>query len=579
MKKMLFSGIILIAIFLRFWQLGAVPVSPDWDEAALGYNAYSILKTGRDEYGTFLPRTLRSFDDYKPPLYAYLAVPAVAVFGLNTWAVRLPAAMMGILAVIGTYYLVLELFLQAPNVKHQASNKSQAPSTKRLKYWNFGFVWDLGFGIWDLPTKLALLSSALLAVSPWHLQFSRIAFEANIGVTLNIWGLVAFFRGLVSLPWMAASAFLFGLSLYAYHSERVFVPLLLLVLSVLWRKELFADKRRVMIGIVIGLLTISPLIPVILDKSSVTRLKGTSTLSDQTGLLMRSVSKLEDDRAAGDRIGAIFDNRRIVYAKTLLDGYMSHFSLRWLFLTGDNDRHHAPDNGLLYLWELPFLLWGIFAVWRAGGRVGVALLSWVFLAPLAASPTSETPHAIRTLVSLPLLQIFTAIGIMRCWSYVLRYTAGARGYVRYVIIGVSLLAAGIAGFNIVFYFHMYFAHMNNEYSKFWQYGYKEAVEYTQAHKSEYDKIVVSTSLEQPHMFFLFYTKYDPAAYLAAGGTASGGFAEVKNRFDTYEFRPISNWANELHDGSILYIGSPRELPGDAYTIKYLNGEDAMRISQ
>ncbi len=554
MKKFILAGIIALAIMLRFWQLGAVPVSPDWDEAALGYNAYSILKTGRDEYGTFLPMTLRSFDDYKPPLYAYLAVPAVALFGLNTWAVRLPAAVMGVLAVIGAYALVIELFRQL-----------HTKAKKQISEFSAG--------------ACGLLTAFLLAISPWHLQFSRIAFEANIGVTLNIWGLVAFFRGLVSLPWMAASAFLFALSLYAYHSERVFVPLLLLIISVLWRKELFADRRRVTIGIIIGLLTVAPLIPVVLDKSSVTRLKGTSTLSDQTGLLMRSVSKLEDDRKAGDRIGAVFDNRRIVYAKTLLDGYISHFSFRWLFLTGDNDRHHAPDNGLLYLWELPFLLWGIFAVWRAGGRVGALLLGWLLLAPVAASPTSETPHAIRTLVILPSLQIFTAIGIMQCWSYVLHYTAGVRGYVRYLIIGAALIAAGIAAFNILFYFHMYYAHMNNEYSKFWQYGYKQAVEYAESHKGKYKKVVVSTSLEQPHMFFLFYTKYDPAAYLAAGGTASGGFAEVKNRFDTYEFRPISHWANELHDGSILYIGSPRELPGDAYTIKYLNGEDAMRISE
>ncbi len=554
MKKFILAGIIVLAIFLRFWQLGAIPVSPDWDEAALGYNAYSILKTGRDEYGTFLPRALRSFDDYKPPLYVYLVIPFVAFFGLNTWVVRLPAAVMGALAVIGTYVLVIELFRQLhTKAKKQISEFSAEASS--------------------------LLAAFLLAISPWHLQFSRIAFEANIGVTLNIWGLAAFFRGLTSVPWMAASAFLFGLSLYAYHSERVFVPLLLLVLSVLWRKELFADRRRVMTGIVVGLLTVLPLLPVVLDTSSVTRLKGTSTLSDQTGLLMRSVSKLEDDRKAGDRIGTVFDNRRIVYAKTLLDGYISHFSMRWLFLTGDNDRHHAPDNGLLYLWELPFLLWGIFAVWRAGGRVGALLLSWLLIAPVAASPTSETPHAIRTLVFLPSLQVFIAIGIMQCWSLVSRYTVGIRGYSRYLVMGAALLALGFAGFNTLSYFHMYYGHMNYEYSKFWQYGYKQVVEYTESHKAKYKKVVVSTSLEQPHMFFLFYTKYDPAKYLAAGGTASGGFAEVKNRFDTYEFRPISDWANELHDGSILYIGSPRELPGDAYTITYLNGEDAIRISE
>src|SRR5512142_864595 len=91
-KNFLFLILILIlAGFLRLWQLGQAPPSPDWDEAALGYNAYSILKTGRDEYGTKFPLTLRSYDDYKPPLYAYITIPSVAVFGLNVWSVRLPS--------------------------------------------------------------------------------------------------------------------------------------------------------------------------------------------------------------------------------------------------------------------------------------------------------------------------------------------------------------------------------------------------------------------------------------------------------------------------------------------------------
>lgn len=534
MKKILFIGIILLAIVLRFWQLGDVPVSPDWDEAALGYNAYSILKTGRDEYGTFLPRALRSFDDYKPPLYAYLAVPSVAAFGLNTWATRLPSAIMGVLAVIGTYYLVLELFKK--------------------------------------KTSLALMSSFLLAISPWHLQFSRIAFEANIGVTLNIWGLVAFFRGFRSFPWMVTSAFLFGLSMYAYHSERIFVPLLLLIMVVLWRKEVFQDRKKVFIAVLVGLLTVVPLLPVIFDKTSVTRLKGTSSLSDQTGLLMRSVVKIEDDQRSSNIIGTVLENRRFVYARTVLDGYVTHFSLRWLFLTGDNDRHHAPDNGLLHLWELPFLLWGIYAVWKSGGKVSTLLMSWILIAPIAASPTSETPHAIRTLAVLPSLQIFTAIGVIQFVSRV----KNAR---KLVFVGIGGVLALFALTNMLFYFHMYYGHMNHEYSKFWQYGYEQAVRYAEDHKGKYQKIIVSTSLEQPHMFFLFYTKYDPTTYLAQGGTSSGGFAEVKNRFDTYEFRPIADWSKETHDGSVLYIGSPKEVPGSTLSVQYLSGEDAIHISE
>ncbi|MFZ5535485.1 MAG: ArnT family glycosyltransferase [Patescibacteria group bacterium] len=542
MKKLFFIGIIILAAFLRLWQLGVVPVSPDWDEAALGYNAYSILKTGKDEYGIFLPRTLRSFDDYKPPLYTYLAIPSVAAFGLTTWATRLPSAVMGILAVIGTYYLVSLLVKKKDDT-------------------------------------LALLTSFFLAISPWHLQFSRIAFEANTGVTLNIWGLVAFFRGLTSLPWMVFAAFLFGISLYAYHSERIFVPLLLLVVSVLWRKELFSDKKKIAISIMVGLLTVLPLIPVLLDKTSVTRLKGTSTLSDTTGLLMRSVKKLEDDIRAGDRIGVIMENRRIVYARTLLDGYISHFSLRWLFLTGDNDRHHAPDNGLLYFFELPFLFIGLYTIWKKGGKLATLVVSWILLAPLAASPTSETPHAIRTLVVLPILQLCIAVGFYGSVVFGISLFKKTRGVSRFVMGAGGVVAVTAIAANLLFYFHMYYVHMNLEYSPFWQYGYKQAVEYAEANKHKYDKIVVSTKLEQPHMFFLFYTKYDPAAYLAAGGTASGGFKEVRNRFDKYEFRPIPNWANEKHDGSVLYIGSPKEIPGSPMVISYLDGPDAIRISE
>jgi 4-amino-4-deoxy-L-arabinose transferase-like glycosyltransferase len=555
-------GVILLAVFLRFWQLGKVPVSPDWDEAALGYNAYSILKTGRDEYGTFLPRVLRSYDDYKPPLYAYLTIPAIATFGLNVWAVRLPSAVMGSLAVIGTYFLVFRLF--------GSDELESASASKKRKVFRWG----------NKPYALALLATLLLAVSPWHLQFSRIAFEANTGITLNILGLVAFLYGLTSLPWMAVSAFLFGLALYAYHSERAFVPLLVLTLAILWRRELFRDYRKVVVGIIIGLLTVAPLIPVVTDKTVLTRLKGTSSLSDTTGLLMRSVKKLEEDARVRDRVGAIFDNRRIVYAATLIDGYISHYSFRWLFLTGDNDRHHAPDNGLLYLWELPFLLWGIGTVWRKGGRVSTLLFTWFLISPVAASPTSETPHAIRTLVFLPTFQVFTAVGLLQAIALVKKGYASQSGITRIIPSGIALVSSIAILFNILFYFHMYYAHLNYEDSRFWQYGYEQAVRYAEANKSRYKKIVVSTKLEQPHMFFLFYTRYDPAKYLAQGGTASGGFREIRNHFDVYEFRPINDWTKELHDGSILYIGTPKEIPtGSQHSINYLNGEEAMRIAE
>src|SRR3989344_3941774 len=132
--------ILLLAAVLRFYKLGQNPPSLNWDETAHGYNAYSILKTGKDEYGYKFPLSFRSFDDYKPPLYTYLVVPSVAVFGLSAYAVRFPSAFLGVLAVLFTYLMVKELFQKTP---------------------------------------IALLSAFFLAISPWHLLFSRVAFETN----------------------------------------------------------------------------------------------------------------------------------------------------------------------------------------------------------------------------------------------------------------------------------------------------------------------------------------------------------------------------------------------------------------
>ncbi|MFZ2025218.1 MAG: glycosyltransferase family 39 protein [Microgenomates group bacterium] len=529
--------IVLIAAAVRLWHLGLTPPSPDWDEAALGYNAYSMLLTGKDEYGTPFPLSLRSFDDYKPPLYMYMTIPSVAIFGLSVWSTRLPSAVMGILAVIGTFLFVREL----------------------LRKWSKDK---------KIIESIPLIAAFLLAISPWHIQFSRIAFEANTGVTLNIWAAFFFLRNKKTL-WM--SALLFGLSLYAYHSERIFAPMFLLLLTILDWKEIWANKKSVYLAIAIGLLTVIPMIVMFTNPTTLMRLKGTSSLSDQTALLSSSVRLLEDDIARGDTLGMVFDNRRIVWVKTVVDGYLSHFSLKWLFLQGDLPRHHAPDMGLLYLIELPFLLWGIVSIAKRGGKLAVFLFVWILLAPIPASVTTGLPHAIRTLVFLPVFQILTAFGI---YEYIVWIRNGKRW--KKLTLPIILF---LALCNIVYYLHMYFVHMDREYSDYWQYGYQQAVEYAETNKNAYTKVVVSTKLEQPHMFFLFYTKYDPKKYQSEGGTASGGFREVKNHFDVYDFRPIQ-WDKEIKDGSTLYIGTPSEIPdGSLGIIKYLDGRDAIHIAK
>jgi 4-amino-4-deoxy-L-arabinose transferase-like glycosyltransferase len=521
--------IIGLAAILRFWQLGRVPPSPDWDEAALGYNAYSIMRTGRDEYGTFLPLILRSFDDYKPAIYTYFIIPAIKIFGLNVFAVRLPAAILGVLAVIMVYFLVIEL------------TGNQAP---------------------------ALVASFLLAISPWHLQFSRIAFESNVGVLFNIlwvYFLLKSFKKPLLLP---VAAFLAGVNLYVYQAEKIFTPLLVLAVAIIFRKEIIKIKRRFLIsGLIVGFVSLAPFTYMVKTTPEIfLRAKGTSLTADQTPFLARTVEKIARDYQEKNYLGLILDNRRITYLVAAVDGYLSHFDLNWLFLSGDEARHHAPGMGLLYLWELPFLLLGIYELIfnrKINKKAKSAIFAWFLIAPIPASFTSGVPHAVRTLRFLPMMQIFTALGILRAWQIIGRQ----KNFIR---IPILLLTVTFMIFNFFYYLNQYFVQQKYFNSASWQYGYEPAIGEIQKIENNYQKIIVSNQpyLDQSYMFFLFYLKFDPAEYQKLGGTQSGGFAEEHRGFFKYTFRPIK-WAEEEKRGT-LFVGRPADFPAGVKVLKIIN---------
>ena len=123
--------------------------------------------------------------------------------------------------------------------------------------------------------------------------------------------------------------------------------------------------------------------------------------------------------------------------------------------------------------------------------------------------------------------------------------------------------------------------MNYYYSKAWQYGWEEAVEYTLKHESQFEKIVVTnvSPLDQSYMFYLFYMKYDPRKYQEAGGTKSGGFADEHTAFEKFEFRPI-NWEVDKDLKNTLFVGRSEDLPDNrGMIVNYLNGEPAIVFSE
>ncbi len=533
-KVLLIFSILVLAFILRFYQLGQNPPSLDWDETAHGYNAYSILKTGRDEYGYKLPLYFRSFDDYKPPVYTYLVVPSIAIFGVKDFSVRFPSAFLGTLTILFTYLMVKELF----------QNK-----------------------------KIALFSAFFLAISPWHLQFSRVAFETNSAIFFSVIGTWAFLKGILALGkkitlWMSLAALSFGINLYVYHNARVFIPLFSLVLIFLFRRKLISKLKFILIPAIIALIFSIFLIPIVTSISGQLRYKGTSIFGDVSPLYKSSEQILQDQNQGQALIGKILHNRRFIYIPILTSNYLSHLNPDFLFFDADMDRHHAPLIGLLYLWDLPFLILGIYYLVnkKFEKKSRIIVFAWFLLAPVAAAVTWGVPHALRSEIYLPTFQIFTTIGI---YYFLKRHPK--------IIFSISVFLLLIS--NFTFYLHQYYIHMPYEFSKAWLYGRREAALFTDSVKDNYDKVIISTKLEQPHEFWLYYLKYDPARYQKGGGTVSGGFLETRNHFDKFYFKPI-DFQNMGKQEKTLLVGSPEEFPSNVKTLKqifYLNGEPAIYI--
>lgn len=536
MNKLLIV-VVFIAVILRFYQLGVNPPSLTWDEASIGYNAYSILKTGGDEYGTKFPLSMRSFDDYKPPLYIYFTVLSVGIFGLNEFSVRVPAAIIGVLSVIAIYFLVKE-FLQK----------------------------------WEEKTResIALSSAFFLAISPWSLQFSRAAFEGNIGIFFLMLGVLFFLKSLRHGKIILFSSIALVLSIYSYHSFRLLIPLLLFFVTLFFWQEILRKKVIFIIFFIsLTLLTLPVYFSFLKAQDSGSRLSMVTIFSDPS-IIESSIKRMDYDNNK-NQIGDIFHNRRIAYTLAIAKGYFDHFNPDFLFFHGDGGvQHHAVDMGMLYLWDLPFIMVGLYYLLNRRDRyIGVLFLLFL-LAPFPSAITTGTPHPVRAIALMPGFHILAAVGFVAVSIRLLskKYLIGA--------IILFLIA------NFMYYLHQYYVHTPIEYGYFWQYGYKEAVSFAKENEGKFDRIIMTYSYDQPYIYYLFYNKIDPVWYQKNWDYNKTGLTDrFKRVVGKYEFRNI-DYSRDSALQNTLLIGTPDEIPVNAKVIeivKFPDGKVAFRIAK
>lgn len=516
-----------LALFLRVYRLADFPAGLNADEAAIGYNAYSLLQTGKDEFGHAWPINFQSFNDYKPGLYFYLVLPFVKILGLNEWAVRLPSAILGSLTVLIVYFLTKKWF--------------------------------------DL--KVALVASALLAISPWHLHFSRGGWETNAATFFMVLGVWLFFKALKNSWFLVPCSLFLILSMFSYHSARLVAPLLGVGLLAFHHKKVFSRKNWPALAgsSLAGIILAVPLLFSFIGEAGISRFSGVGLFADRGPFW--KVNELRGQHADPQGLfPKLVHNQYFEYGLQFLENWTSHFGANFLFVSGDEiERNRIPQMGQMYLLELPLLLVGFYYLLRNKPQHWQVIFWWLAVAPVASAMTFQSPHAIRALNLVIPLTIICAYGIVNFISLIKNKFIVS---LFYCFFAVALLG------NFSFYLYQYYIQYPRVYPAAWEYGFRELADYLVQNENRFEKIYITSKYDQPYILTAFYLQYPPEIFQQQAMLTprdSFGFSTVA-RFGKYHFGPI-DWEALKDRKGVLIIGSSEEIPDSATIAKRIYFKD------
>jgi len=351
------------ACFIRFYRLSQVPPSLSWDEASIGYDAWSLTRDGKDQWGKIFPYIFQSFGEYKYPTHIYFTALIVKLFGLSDLTVRLSSVLMSIVNILLLFFLVRKL----------SGNE---------------FV--------------AIFASLFLTISPWHIQFSRINWETNFGLFFFMTGLLSFLYSFRKPSFLILAYSLFGFSLYTYNAAKIFISIFILAITIIYKSDLWKLRKYFSVGVLIFLLFLlaNVLNPQI---SGIVRLKQVSFSNEQI---------------FSTNLFQLTKNRHLGQSELIFTQYLSHFSPNFLFISGDkNPRHSSQMTGELLWFDAVLIPVGLLALIKLRNKWSSMLLLWFFLGPLPGAIVTEAPHASRAMFSLGGWQAVSAFGFYNLYNF------------------------------------------------------------------------------------------------------------------------------------------------------------------
>ncbi len=483
--------ILLLAGLMRFYQLGVVPHGMTWDEAAIGYNGYAVLTTRRDEWIHRLPISFMSFGDFKAPAAIYINGIFTYLFGMNLWAVRLPFTLASIAAILGLILLVKKLTNQ---------------------------TWGLVAGMF-------------MTFSPWHIHYSRAGFESGMSLSFMIWSLYLLFVYLQDKNkkiWSLLFSIIIGVaSIYTYHSSKLVLPLIMLVIISWYHQKFIKNIRNSLIGLFFGLGLMVPMVWDSVRGKGLERL-GTTILDELSGWELIS---------------------------TIVRQFLEHLSPSFLIQGATTTLRHGDGSwGVLLPTTFVLVILGAFYGFRKKSKILHLGLALVLIGLIPAALGEEIPHSNRALLSLPGFIMMAVYGLDNLLNKIKK----------------PILKKSVVGTLVLIHFLFFIAYISNYFTSFaaesaidFKDGYLEAFSYVTPLEEGVDKIIFTSDYGQPYIYALFIRKTNPIWY--QGGSL------IK-----YEFKDEINVGDLSREKTIIVASNEDEIePGWADHLVYGSNKEVM----
>ena len=365
-EKILLLLIILLGAFIYLHKLSTNPPGLYIDEVGTGYNAYSILMTGKDEYGKAFPLSFRLFGSYTPPLQVYFSIPLIAIFGLSAFSIRLLSVICGVL-LIPIVFLILK---------------------------------DLDF----IKSKFtSIIVTLFFAITPWLVFFSRLGYEQNLAFLFFSLSILMVLKSLKNPKLLVFTLPLISLTTYTDYPQRFLSPIIFIGILAIFRKIFLQKKyfRHILIGLLISLLIQIPNLYLLTTPSFFA--KTDRFYLDVVVSQSKTINKLLP----------MFIAYPLAFVREFLSKYLTYFSPRSLFFLPDSDPQRSiPELSVFYFWMLIPYLTGLYFIWKNRANTKIKLIFFLLLiTPLTGALTKDPFHVQRTLALVLPLTIVIAVGI------------------------------------------------------------------------------------------------------------------------------------------------------------------------